>query len=324
MIHDEEFDLLWADKPPGWLENIGLMKEIWGNPVFQRRYVLWRLLPYFGVKKSFMIGLIVSLILNILFIIADSQNDLSLGLLVTVVAPGIVVVSITGIRFFTSCLIATPMELKNELQNDVLGAVMTSPISDGKIFIAECMAGIMRGLGAFEEIFAMVSGLLLPFLVVHGQKLLEFAGEVGISTLWWIVLGLLIIAIILILNVMAAFAVALYSILLPIGGAVVAALVHVGSILFLNLAGFDWVLRLLYKIKFVQDLPPLVALLLTLLLTAIFLVISLSLFTTLTSHLGVLAFAIARRPGYYEPERANSATFLLRSRPDRIRFGREI
>ena len=320
MIHDVEFDLLWADKPPGWLENIGLMKEIWGNPVFQRRYVLWRLLPYFGVKKSFMIGLIVSLILNILFRIADSQNALSLGLLVTVVAPGIVVVSITGIRFFTSCLIATPMELRNELQSDVLGSVLTVPISDGKIFIAECMAGLMRGLGAFEEIFAMVGGLLLPFLVMHSQKLLAYSGEVGISTLWWIFFGLLIISIIIILNVMLAFAVALYSILLPIGAAVVASLLHVGSILYLNLAGIGWAFGLLYRIKLIHDLPPLV----TLLLTAIFLVISLSLFTTLTSHLGVMAFAIARRPGYYEPERANSATFLLRSRPDRIRFGREV
>jgi len=320
MIHDEEFDLFWADKPPGWVQNFGLMMELWGNPVFQRRYVMWRLYPYFGVKKSFLIGLAASLVINLALRIFDPENAMGLGLLITVVVPGIVALSVTGMRFFLSCLVGTPMELRRELYSGMLGAVLASPISDEKIFVSECVSGIMRGLGAFEEILAMIVGLALPFLVVHSPGLWAYVSELGIITVWWIVFAIMVIAIIIILNVMTTFAAGLYSIALPVAAAIPTTLLHVAGIFWLHFGIITMIYMYLSRFELITELPPLIHLL----VNALFLIFTLSAGTILTSHGGTMAFANARRPGYYEPERARSSNFIMRNRPDRVQFGDRI
>ena len=64
--------------------------------------------------------------------------------------------------------------------------------------------------------------------------------------------------------------------------------------------------------------------LIVLLAIALYEIAVLTLLTMLTAHAGVLAFAVARRPGYFEPERANAAGLLLRERDTGVRFGQEI
>ncbi len=321
MIYDEEFDLTWADSPPGWVELIGPIHELWGNPVFQRRYVIWRLKPAFGVRNSFFIGFAASLVINLLFrFVTDEEQALGLGFLVTVIVPAIVVLAFSGTRFFASCLIGTPMELRRELYSGMLGALLATPLSDAKIFLSECIAGIMRGLGAMEEVGAMIIGLLIPFIIVMWPQLWGIAGAGGIMTVWWAVFLIMVLCIPVVLNVMTTFAAGMYAILFPVSLAIPATVAHIWLLFMVPLAGAGWILGLLVKIESLSDLDPLIALL----SIVTFELIVLTAMTALTAHLGVLAFARARRPGYYEPERATAARFLVRDRGSDVRFGDRI
>jgi len=322
MIHDEEFDLTWSDDPPGWVYYFGPLLEFWGNPIFQRRYVMFRLKPAFGVAKSFWIGFILSTLLNALILKkADKEEALGLGLLLTVVLPVLIAFGFMGMRMFTLCLIGTPMELRRELYSGMLGSVLTTPMSDGKIFIAECISGLMRGLGAMEEILAMIAGLVVPFVIVMHSQLLEMVSGEEIVTVWWVVFGVMVIIIMLQVNVLTTFAAGLYSVLSPVGVTVVSTLVHVWGVLLLCLWIPFLAMGLLVRYDIVHNPDPLVVLL----AAAAFMIIVLMFLTVMTARLGVDAFARARRPGYYEPERATSAGFLRREgRAEETRFGQRI
>ena len=316
MIHDYEFDLTWADPPPLWVENVGPLMDVWGNPIFQRRYVLWRLAPSLGAFKAFVVGLLFSLVLNaFLLFVTEKEEAAGLGFLVTVAIPGGLAVTFTGVRLFVSCMVATPREFRTELAADMLGPILTTPMSDSKVYFAECLSGLMRGLGAIEEVVALLVGLLLPYLLLMSPVLLPYALDAGIESLWWIVLfGMFLLAIILLL-VLSTLAAGLYAIMLPVAATVPVAMFHVLVIwLGTSFVGF-WAVGVVSRFVRLLGSEPLVYL-----LTATTLeILSLALFTVLTGHLGVLAFARARRPGYYEPERATAAGLFLRERSPETR-----
>ncbi len=322
MIHDEEFDLAWAEGPPGWVQAVGPMMELWGNPVFQRRYLLWRLKPAFGVRASFLTGLVASLILNIFFmLVTDKESALLYGFGVSFAAPAIIVMAFMSTRLYASCLVGTPLELRRELSTGMLGTILTTPISDSKIFVAECVSGMMRGLGAVEEVLAILAGLLIPYVLLHISQLWGLARGVGIEIFWWLVLLVMVLMIVGLLNIMTTFAAGLYAILLPVVATMGAVVIHVWG-LFLGSLYLAWEILIVLA----NDTRALehANLLVVLLAIALYEIAVLTMLTMLTAHAGVLAFAVARRPGYFEPERANAAGLLLRERDTGVRFGQEI
>jgi len=319
MIHDEEFDLTWADPPPTWIENVGPLLEFWGNPIFQRRYVLWQMQPTMGIRSAFIVGFGLSLVLNLLFrFLAEDDEYLELGFLTTIVLPGLIVFAVTGIRLFLTSLVGTPLELRLELYSGALGAILSTPLNDARIYYAECISGLLRGLGAMEEVLSMLAGLIVPFIAVMFPELWAYAEAMGIELFWWVVLCLMAIVIIIQLNVLITFAAGLYSMLVPVVATVPATLVHIlvfaGATVWIEL----WCLEKLMGFNFMLN----VDLLAIFLLLGVMLIVTIALFTVLTANFGVKVFAKSRRPGYYEPDGLNAAGFLKHdSGTSVIRFG---
>lgn len=320
MIHDEEFDLVWADPPPRWMESFPLLIDWWGNPIFQRRYVIWRLRPAFGVLQSFLIGIGFSLILNIIIIAAvGGTESLELGFIVSVVLPAVIALGFMSVRFFTSCLIGTPLELRRELFSGMLGAVLATPQGDRKVFIAECMSGLMRGLGALEEVLAMLAGLVIPYLVLMSPRLLPLMAEQGVTIFWWLVLFFLVFIIYLMSIVLITFAAGLYSVIMPIVLTIPATLAHVVLVTLGSLLALILAIGMIFTYAHLEPNDLVLLLLIALLEVGV-----MALMTTLTVHWGVMAFARARRPGYYEPERCTAAGLLKREGSHSVTFGRSV
>ncbi len=321
MIHDEEFDLTWADPPPTWIENAGPLLEFWGNPIFQRRYVLWRMEPSMGIRIAFFVGLGLSLSLNLLFrFLAPEDEYLWLGFLTTIILPGLIVFTLTGLRLFVTSLVGTPLELRRELYSGALGAILSTPLTDSKIFTAECISGLLRGLGAMEEVLSMLAGLVIPFVLVMFPEVWEYVAEAGVETIYWILLFIMLVTILVQLNVLITFAAGLYSIKLPVAATVPATLIHVVGFVFSNLFINGWVLMYLLQHQFIRDLNPLVIYLILCLVW----IAALAVVIALTARAGVVAFAKARRPGYYEPDGLNAAGLMSQDPSSVVRFGQSI
>lgn len=320
MIHDERFDLTWADPPPPWMENFAVLLEWWGSPIFQRRYVIWRLQPAFGVLQSFLIGIGISLVLNIIILTAvEKESWLELGFAVSIALPAFIALAFMSVRFFMSCLIGTPLELRRELFSGMLGAVLATPQDDRKVFIAECMSGLMRGLGAMEEIASMLAGLIIPYIVLMSPQLLVLARDYGITVFWWLVLFVIVLLIMATMTFLSAFAAGLYAVLSPLALTIPATLGHVAVTL---LASLSVLFLATVAILSAADIDP--DILVVLLIIAFLELGVMVLMTMLTSHWGVMAFARARRPGFYEPERATAAGLLKRDRPGGVTFGQRV
>lgn len=321
MIHDDEFDLTWADPPPEWIQAIDPLLEFWGNPIFQRRYVLWRLKPTFGIGKSFIIGFIASLLLNLFFMfVTDKESALNVGFWATIAIPGLTVIAITGGRLFINSIVGTPLEMRRELSSGVLESIYTTPIPDQKIFFAECVAGIMRGFGAIEEILAMVAGLVLPYLIVMSPQLWPHVASQGPAAIWWLVLLFMIVVIVIQLIILSSLSAGFMSLQVPI-------LVTIPATLLVSLFWIGLVLWISFKLltisyvqSFMVNIDPLVGYLGAATLAIIILMFA----CALTGYMGVVAFAKARRPGYYETDRKNAAGFLASTEKGMTSFGKSV
>jgi hypothetical protein len=320
MIHDWEFDLLWAEPPPQWMEGIGPLMEYWGNPIFQRRYLLNRVTPAFDPLWALSVGFWLSLAINLFLAFCAGESALGLGVLVTLVIPGSIALAIMSVRMFTSCLLATPLELKRELHSDALGPILTTPISDSRIFFAEVASGIMRGLGAVEEVLAILIGLTGGYLLGMCWQLWPIVHEAGIVAVWLAVFCIMGLIAAIQLLVLTALAAGLYAIVLPVGVAVAATLVHVVICALISPFLFLFPLDAIAEMSGGLTMDPV----LVLLGFAFLEIVVLAVATTVTGRLGVRAFATARRPGYYEPEMSTAAGLLRLQRDAGIRFGREV
>jgi hypothetical protein len=321
MIHDDEFDLTWADPPPAWVEAFGPLLEFWGNPIFQRRYVMWRLKPMFGPKKSFLIGLGVSFIINLfLLLVAEKELALEIGFWVTVAAPGIVIITVTSIRIFISSLVGTPLEMRRELFSGMLGAVLTTPMSDEKIFFAECISGLMRGFGAMEEVISMLIGLVVPFIVLMSPQLWPYVKAEGPASFWWFVLLLIAIIILIQVLLLASLSAGLMAIQLPVVATVPATLINTGLWFSVFSLIASWIAVFTMRFEPVRNLD----ILAIYLGIGTFLIASLTVACAVTGYLGVVAFAKARRPGWYGHERVNAAGLMSREERTRTSFGKSV
>jgi len=321
MIHDTEFDLQWADEPPGWVFYVGSLIEVWGNPVFQRRYVRWRLRPALGARRAFIVGIVMSFLLNLFIIMmADIGDRLSIGFFATVAIPMIIIVTLGSIRFFVSCLIGTMNELRRELHGDMLGALLATPVDDAKVFFSECIAGIMRGLGAIEEILAMAAGLIIPFLILHSPLLMIRVAELGILSLWWFVFIIMMMIILGMLLLNLTYASAAYAIKLPIGWALPAVIMHILLTIAAGLYIGGIIIAALLQFEIFQSVHYLVLLLIAALIDLLLLWIN----NLSMGIYGVRTLANARRPGYYEPDRMTAAGMLKVQGRKPVSFGQRI
>jgi hypothetical protein len=259
--------------------------------------------------------------LNLLFrFLAPEDEYVWLGFLTTIILPGLIVFALTGLRLFVTSLVGTPLELRRELYSGALGAILSTPLTDSKIFTAECISGLLRGLGAMEEVLAMLAGLVIPFVLVMFPEVWEYVAEAGVETIYWILLFAMLVTILIQLNVLTTFAAGLYSIKLPVAATVPATLVHVVGFVFGNLIINGWVLMHLLQYQFMRNLNPLVVYLIICLVW----IAALAIATALTARAGVVAFAKARRPGYYEPDGLNAAGLLYQDASSAVRFGQPI
>ena len=325
MFHDEQYDLIWADPPPKWVAGSSLLLELWNNPIFQRRFVLRRLVPFFGPRKAFFIGLGLSLVLNLIMLKGVPGNEAVLaGLGVSVGFPAMLMLAQTSIRVFATCLVATPVEFRSELGANLLGPILATPLSDSKLFYAECLSGLFRSLGAIEELVAMLGGLALSWLIVMGPGLYSIAAETGKITLWYvflIVVGLAAVGVVLMLPaILGSLAAGLYSVNFPLIATTATTFVHV-SLIFLgsNTLGF-WLGGLAVGMGSGRS----GGMILFFVIVWLVHVAVMGTFIYITGRLGVLALARARRPGYYEPERSTAAGLFLREEQKNWHMGKQI
>lgn len=320
MIHDSEMDLSWAEPPPVWVQWIGPLSAIWGNPVFQRRYLLRKMSPSLGTRRAFIAGVVLSSALNVFLRIIAGDDALWLGFSLTILIPGFIFSSIGFVRIFSSSMIHTPNELRFEISSGTSGTLLTTPLTDSEIFFAECISGIMRALGAFEESVSLITGLAIPFLLVMSDHLLPAAREMGIILFWWIIVAIMILIITGLLHLLGAYSSGNYAVRMPLVWSAPVAILH---------AYGGWVF---WSILFFAGLIPLAGwlaqfnsagTLLFFLICTVYQLFLVSFLTTLMAYHGVNAFSRARRPGFYEPEHASAAGLEARS-AEKHSFGKSV
>ena len=320
MIHDEEMDLLWADEPPGWVRNFGVLIDLWGNPVFQRRYVLWRLKPTLGPRRAFMVVFIFSLGLNLLFkFMADEDDAIWVSLFFSVVAPGSLVLAITSIRLFVATMITTPNELRNEISGDALGPILSTPIPDNKIFLAECFSGFMRGLGAVEELAAIVLGLIAPWTFVFWSKIISEISANGIHIFLIPAFAVMAIILLVLLLVLGCLAAGMFAVYMPTVATLPMTVFYVAAVWFGAVLFSSFVTSVTAKVIHLASFKD--EFWLAALGFATLLILTVSVMTSLTGYMGIISFAKARRPGYFEDEYINAAGLMSRESGYRDRYG---
>jgi hypothetical protein len=325
MFHDESLDLTWADPPPKWVTSFGVLHDLWQNPIFQRRYVLRRLTPFFGLTRSFIIGAVLSVLLNIIMLKAgEGKEALESGFYLSVAVPAGLILVTVGARMFINCLVATPVEFRSELGANLLGPVLATPLSDSKIYHAECFAGLFRSLGAVEETGSMLAGLILGWIVIGSPVLIGLAsqtGKIAIVYVLLILIGILALAIVLALPaIMASLAAGLYSIVTPLPATAAVTFAHVSLVWILSAWLGLWLAELATKGRLFA-ISEIAFFLVTAWVIHVAVMISVS---YITARLGVMALARARRPGYYEPERSTAAGLFLKEERQSWHMGKPI
>lgn len=313
------------------------LRRLWFNPVFQRNYKLSRVKNLIEPKPAFIVGLILSVAINIFIVILSARtlhawSDLfSFSYLFSVGGPIIAIYFVIYFRMFVTCLISTPTEIKKDIGSDNLSPVMSTPMSDAELYYAVSLPNYVKGLETIASYMSLAAGLLIPCIVVGIFTL--FISEISFPVFAEVALiivasGALLVGCLVSMMFLMSLASGTFAITLPTFAAILATLVFyvmaagivniIPNFLSVVLGGIAnygvivpfWLTTPFNTGDFLDDnssskmrLATITylfgSLVAKILLTWIFCIV--------TSAMGKSALSKMRRAGYYEPEYCNAA-----------------
>ena len=326
---------LYNQKPmPWWMGRFASLRRLWFNPVFQRNYQRSRIRKIVAPKTAFIVGLVWSALMNlivILFLLTKVIMDKEVAettYLIILSAPVNIIIFIIYVRMFIVCLISTPIEFKKDIISKNQSPILSIPIKDSELYIAECLPNYIRGLDIIESAIAfgigvLISGLIsaIPLSLLSHAFFTDYLAMAGFELLFIIHGSFDLVFMMYFLSLITG----LYSIQLPSAAAIFATLIHfvvvsvIANILPflmevvtgvpLNLV-FIW--QLLFDSGFYSNTLVRFGigssgglLLLQAILTFASIVIKslvIGLFAYITLIIGQSEFSKLRRAGFYEPE----------------------
>ena len=302
----ESSDTSLADAlpPPWWLKILPPVRNLWMNPVFQRRYVLNRVPRTMSTTRAFWTGAMLIGIVDLICLFT-SFSDHEIWIVYTQLVLLILgaIAGYAAIRMVLNLLTVTQVEFRGELKGNLLLPVFITLLSDREIYFAECFASMLRGLGAIEEISAFFLGALTWFaipLFFLSPVLFELTVDSIFQTLVIILVAVLTsIAILFPLFLFIGFTGGLYAVLLPTTRARIATLVHVVVLLSVNSLVSIFVLISLFELdlRHYHRLFDVYKYLATYPASIFFQVILLILAIIETAWIGLIFFSRARRAG---------------------------
>jgi hypothetical protein len=334
METSAEFGLSNQKPMPWWIGKIASLRGLWYNPVFQRNYQRSRIKRIVEPKTALYAGLIWSVLMNLMVIVfiltgVIKDNELSESTYLFILsAPLDVIIIITFIRMFIVCLISTTIEIKKDIISENQSPVLSTPLKDSELYLAQCLPDCIRGLDITVSAIAFGIGVLIsgficaiPLSLMTNASFTEFLSMAGLVPLSIIHGSFDLVFMMYFLSLTAG----LYSIQFPAVPAIFATIIHFGVVwvianimpllgivvseVFFNL-NFIW--QLLFESGFYSnpmdrygDISIGSFLLAQTMLTIFSLVIKsmvIGLFAYITLILGQSEFSKMRRAGYYLPE----------------------
>ncbi len=270
------------------------------NPVFQRRLIRKRLEPAINAAHTFWVGFIVSFMsfgwgYEALRTSNNIVNYIILGLI------GVSIATI-AIRLFWTSVILTVNRMKDLLTDERKDPILTTPMTDPEIFYGECVGNVMKGHLVFEATIGFVLGIVAPYIIIlllltlvttlfsikYGLMLILYAVALLIPVVWMIFMSATIL-------LMLAFAAGFYAILTDNAVAIMLTIIHTAFFVAIGAA----FVSIPFFIGNISQLAP------NQMLTgfgggALFQVCWMLLCAYGTGWMGLRAFSLSRRPGYYE------------------------
>jgi len=185
-------DIVIADylDPPWWITKLAPYNRIWLNPVFQRRLKKGRIKRSVGARWAFVIGVGFSLISFKIFLSIFNSIGMESDILLFLPYIAGIPLVYSAVRYFAAVILIVMTEMKGEFLKGEAQPILTAPISSQDIFVAECFAALMRGVGAIEEIAGFLSGMI----IATGLVALVLADIAVRLKLVYMGLGLIILA----------------------------------------------------------------------------------------------------------------------------------
>ena len=288
---------------PGWVKYVPALHRMYWNPVFQRRVMRGRLQPALKSAHTFWMGVIVSILTfgwgySALSGSSSALNYILLGILGILIA-------IIAIRLFWVSVIITVNRMKELLTEDRMDAVLTTPLTDREIFYGECVGNVMKGHLVFEATVSFAFGLVAPyililfifalflsiFMIFVGFTILLYGLNLLIPIVWMVFMSVMLI-------LLLAFSAGYYSILTDNVVAVMMSILH--SVV-LTAVGSS----LLFLPFYLTDLTTLEPnqMLIGFGAGALFQVCWMIISVYGTAWMGLRAFSLRRRSGYYEVDK---------------------
>jgi hypothetical protein len=294
-----DYDIADPPEPPGWLQLFPPLQNQWMNPVSQRLFPRVRKGPLPASLVTLLIGLAISLTVNIVLRREEfGESRWYAGAVVTVAIPISAAIFIAFIRITLASLVGNVVFIRRLFERGTVAQWLTVPLSDTDLFNGIRFRSVISGLRSIEHIYALAIGVIVPFVLLNGFLPSEdFISDFGI--LYGYILILWALAGPLVYLYLLAGAAALYSINLPVAIAATASVAHT-AFAFL----FAWLIRLVAVSSILPDMDVGNPMRIILELLTIAILYGLA---VLTSRIGVMVFARYRRPGFYEPEWASAA-----------------
>ena len=315
-----EYGLATVKDIPLWIAKVPFFRRLWFNPVFQRNYRNSRVRKLIEPSTAFLVGLILSVILSGIMIVAAISVNEAFVAAVTVALIGAtfaVLFIFTWVRMFISCLINTPRELQKDVGKGDLNTILTAPISDADLYFAEILPNFVRGMEVLKSLYNLLLGLAIPVIpslfitFILGTR---FDPEVCFNAAMVVLASLIVMfAALIMMMLLTSITVGTFAINQSIAGAIAGSIFY--SYFILNFAGLGMALTAMliettissvYGPYYVYGMSPVYGSLLAIILTVVG---SLMIIwaCTFTAHIGINTLGKVRREGFYRPEMSNAA-----------------
>ncbi|MCX6646545.1 MAG: hypothetical protein NTY09_09330 [bacterium] len=291
---------------PRWVRYIPALHNMYWNPVFQRRVIRKRLEPAIGSGHTFWTGVIISILTFGWGYTALANSSRTLNYIILSVLG--VLIAIIAVRLFWVSVILTVNRMKDLLTEERKDPVLTTPLTDREIFYGECVGNVMKGHLVFEATVCFAFGLVAPYILILIILTLflsiffifiGFAAIIGMLTLvipiaWMVFMSVMIL-------LLLAFSAGYYAILTDNTVAIMMAILHTAlftiigsSLLFLPF--------FLADVTLLEPKQMLIGFGAGVLFQVCWMLIS----VYGTAWMGLRAFSLSRRPGFYEADKINA------------------
>ncbi len=214
------------------LDLVGGPEPLLVNPIFLKLYRRMKIRIFFGPEKTIMAGLYWSIVVNLLLLILIPQPHRFYTSTVLFFFPAALLLLFIAARLAFLTLFTAPLRISGEVEKGVMQSVYATPVSDSEIYYGTSMPSLVRGLEAYEEIFAFLAGSALPCIIFNIPVLLvgtlNSSFKISTEPFYYFLTGTIFMVIFIFLSaLLASRATGLYMIFQLRFGIAIPGLLHV-------------------------------------------------------------------------------------------------